>query len=280
MSGIKNMENLVIVRGGGDIATGTINRLYQCGFKVLVLEVAAPSAIRRNVAFSEAVYQGEQKVEDVTCFLAENIVDAVTMLNEGKLVMLVDPEGASIRKLQPMAVVDAILAKKNLGTNKGMADITVALGPGFEAGKDVDAVIETKRGHSLGRVIYQGKAIKNTGIPGMIGGYTKERVIHSPAEGKLRNVKKITNIVKQGDIIARIETGEKSIPVEATIDGLLRGLIRDGYPVTKGFKIADIDPRIDEYDNCFTISDKARCIAGGVLEAILHLYLKKGMKND
>ncbi len=280
MSGIKNMENLVIVRGGGDIATGTINRLYQCGFKVLVLEVAAPSAIRRNVAFSEAVYQGEQKVEDVTCFLAENIEDAVTMLNEGKLVMLVDPEGASIRKLQPMAVVDAILAKKNLGTNKGMADITVALGPGFEAGKDVDAVIETKRGHSLGRVIYQGQAIKNTGIPGMIGGYTKERVIHSPAEGKLRNVKKITDIVKQGDIIARIETGEKSIPVEATIDGLLRGLIRDGYPVTKGFKIADIDPRIDEYDNCFTISDKARCIAGGVLEAILHLYLKKGMKND
>lgn len=275
MSGIKNMENLVIVRGGGDIATGTINRLYQCGFKVLVLEVAAPSAIRRNVAFSEAVYQGEQKVEDVTCFLAENIVDAVTMINEGKLVMLVDPEGASIRKLQPMAVVDAILAKKNLGTNKGMADITVALGPGFEAGKDVDAVIETKRGHSLGRVIYQGKAIKNTGIPGMIGGYTKERVIHSPAEGRLRNVKKITDIVKQGDIIARIETGEKNIPVEATIDGLLRGLIRDGYPVTKGFKIADIDPRIDEYDNCFTISDKARCIAGGVLEAILHLYLKK-----
>ena len=280
MSGIKNMENLVIVRGGGDIATGTINRLYQCGFKVLVLEVAAPSAIRRNVAFSEAVYQGEQKVEDVTCFLAENIVDAVTMLNEGKLVMLVDPEGASIRKLQPMAVVDAILAKKNLGTNKGMADITVALGPGFEAGNDVDAVIETKRGHSRGRVIYQGQAIKNTGIPGMIGGYTKERVIHSPAEGKLRNVKKITDIVKQGDIIARIETGKKSIPVEATIDGLLRGLIRDGYPVTKGFKIADIDPRIDEYDNCFTISDKARCIAGGVLEAILHLYLKKGMKND
>ncbi|MGN1141163.1 MAG: selenium-dependent molybdenum cofactor biosynthesis protein YqeB [Oliverpabstia sp.] len=277
---MNNIENLVIVRGGGDIATGTIDRLYQCGFKVLVLEIAAPSAIRRNVAFSEAVYQGEQRVEEVTCFLADNLEDAVTMLNEGKLVMLVDPEGVSIRKLKPMAVVDAILAKKNLGTNKGMADITVALGPGFEAGKDVDAVIETKRGHSLGRVIYQGQAIKNTGIPGMIGGYTKERVIHSPAEGKLKNVKKITDIVKQGDIIARIETNEESIPVKATIDGLLRGLIRDGYPVTKGFKIADIDPRIDEYDNCFTISDKARCIAGGVLEAIMHLYLKKGKKYD
>ena len=274
------MENLIIVRGGGDIATGTIYRLYQCGFQVLVLEIQNPSAIRRNVAFSEAVYQGEQKVEDATCFLAENLEDAVSMLMEGKLVMLVDPDGESIRKLKPMAVVDGILAKKNLGTNRSMADITVALGPGFEAGKDVDAVIETMRGHSLGRVIYQGKAMKNTGVPGVIGGYAKERVIHSPAGGKLKNVKKITDLVKQGDIIATIETDEESIPVRATIDGLLRGLIRDGYPVTKGFKIADIDPRTDEYENCFTISDKARCIAGGVLEAILHLYLRKGRKHD
>lgn len=274
------MENLIVVRGGGDIATGTIYRLYQCGFQVLVLEIPNPSAIRRNVAFSEAVYQGQQMVEDVTCFLAENLKDAVSMLEEGKLVMLVDPDGESIRRLNPMAVVDGILAKKNLGTNRGMADITVALGPGFEAGKDVDAVIETMRGHSLGRVIYQGKAMKNTGVPGVIGGYAKERVIHSPAEGKLKNVKKITDLVKQGDIIATIETDEESIPVRATIDGLLRGLIRDGYPVTKGFKIADIDPRIGEYENCFTISDKARCIAGGVLEAILHLYLRKGRKHD
>ena len=276
----EKMENLIIVRGGGDIATGTIYRLYQCGFQVLVLEIPNPSAIRRNVAFSEAVYQGEQKVEDVTCFLAENLADAVSMLKEGKLVMLVDPDGESIPKLKPMAVVDGILAKKNLGTNRSMADITVALGPGFEAGKDVDAVIETMRGHSLGRVIYQGKAMKNTGVPGVIGGYAKERVIHSPAGGKLKNVKKITDLVKQGDIIATIETDEESIPVRATIDGLLRGLIRDGYPVTKGFKIADIDPRTDEYENCFTISDKARCIAGGVLEAILHLYLRKGRKHD
>lgn len=274
------MEKLIIVRGGGDIATGTIYRLYQCGFQVLVLEIPNPSAIRRNVAFSEAVYQGEQKVEDVTCFLAENLADAVSMLKEGKLVMLVDPDGESIPKLKPMAVIDGILAKKNLGTNKDMADITVALGPGFEAGKDVDAVIETMRGHSLGRVIYQGKAMKNTGVPGVIGGYAKERVIHSPAGGKLKNVKKITDLVKQGDIIATIETDEESIPVRATIDGLLRGLIRDGYPVIKGFKIADIDPRIGEYENCFTISDKARCIAGGVLEAILHLYLRKGRKHD
>ena len=269
------MEKLIIVRGGGDIATGTIYHLYQCGFKILVLEIEYPSAIRRNVAFSEAVYQGQQKVEDVTCFLADTAEQAVSMLEEGKLVILVDPDGKSMPLVKPTAVVDGILAKKNLGTHRGMADITVALGPGFEAGKDVDAVIETMRGHSLGRVIYQGMAIKNTGVPGAIAGYTKERVIRSPAEGKLKNIKKITDLVKQGEMIATIETNEESIPIRATIDGLLRGLIRDGYPVTKGFKIADIDPRIGEYENCFTISDKARCIAGGVLEAILHLYSER-----
>ena len=155
-----------------------------------------------------------------------------------------------------------------------MAPITVALGPGFTAGEDVDAVIETMRGHSLGRVIYEGEAIKNTGIPGVIAGFSKERVLHSPAAGVMRNVKKITDTVGKGETIALIETKEGDIPVVATIDGLLRGLIRDGYPVTKGFKIADIDPRLQEYENCFTISDKARCIAGGVVEAILYLKNK------
>ena len=269
------MENLVIVRGGGDIATGTIYKLYHCGFQVLVLETGNPSAIRRNVAFSEAVYNGTQTVEDLTCYLAETMEEAVSMLEEGKLVMLIDPKGDCISKLKPLAVVDGILAKKNLGTTREMAPITVALGPGFAAGEDVDAVIETMRGHSLGRVIYEGQAIKNTGIPGMVGGYTKERVIHSPAAGILRNVSKITDTVKKGEVIAFIETENEKVPVEATIDGLLRGLIRDGYPVTKGFKIADIDPRLNEFENCFTISDKARCIAGGVVEAILHLKGRK-----
>ena len=265
------MKDLIIVRGGGDIATGTIYKLYKCGFKVLILEIPNPSAIRRNVAFSEAVYQGSQTVEDVTCVLSGNIDEAMNLLNTGKLVMLVDPKGDCIEQLKPMAVVDAILAKENLGTHKGMAGITVALGPGFEAGRDVDAVIETMRGHSLGRVIYQGMAIKNTGVPGMIGGFAKERVIHSPAEGILKNVKHITDVVKSGDVIAVIENGEEKIPVKTGFVGILRGLIRDGYPVTKGFKIADVDPRLQEYDNCFTISDKARCIAGGALEAIMYL---------
>ena len=265
------MKDLIIVRGGGDLATGTIYKLYKCGFPILILEVDKPSAIRRNVAFSEAVYQGTQTVEDVTCYDADSLSQAESFLQEGKLVVLVDPKGDSIVKLQPLAVVDAILAKKNLGTNKSMAPITVALGPGFTAGEDVDAVIETKRGHNLGRVLWQGSAAPNTGIPGMIGGYGKERVIHCPAEGILRNVCKITDTVEKGQEIAVVETENGNIPVLASLDGLLRGLIRDGYHVTKGFKIADIDPRTEEYQNCFTISDKARCIAGGVVEAILQL---------
>ena len=263
------MKDLIIVRGGGDLATGTIYKLKKSGFPVLILEVANPSAIRRNVAFCEAVYGKTQTVEDMTCYLADSLAQAQQFLEEGKLTVLVDPKADAIPALKPLAVVDGILAKKNLGTNRRMAPITVALGPGFTAGEDVDAVIETKRGHHLGRVLWAGSAAPNTGIPGMIGGFGKERVIHSPAKGILRNVKQITDIVSKGDVIAVVETETGIVPVEATLDGILRGLIRDGYPVTAGFKIADIDPRADEYNNCFTISDKARCIAGGVLEAIL-----------
>ena len=167
------MNNLIIVRGGGDLATGTIYKLKKSGFPVLVLEVANPSAIRRNVAFCEAVYQGTQTVEDMTCYKAKSLRQAQQFLSEGKLAVLVDPAGDSISQLKPMAVVDAILAKKNLGTNRNMAPITVALGPGFTAGEDVDAVIETKRGHHLGRVLWTGSAAPNTGIPGIIGGSLK-----------------------------------------------------------------------------------------------------------
>ena len=273
------MENLIIVRGGGDLATGRIYKLHRCGFPVLVLETDSPSAIRRNVAFSEAVYAGVQTVEDMTCTLARSEEEALALLEAGRLAMLVDPEGACIPRLRPMAVVDAILAKRNLGTHRGMAPVTVALGPGFCAGEDVDAVVETKRGHALGRVILRGCAAANTGVPGVIGGYGKERVIHSPAAGVLRGVRRITDTVAAGEVIAYIDTDRQSVPVVTQIGGLLRGLIRDGYPVTKGFKIADVDPRTEEYGNCFTISDKARCIAGGVLEAILMLQARGG-QND
>lgn len=260
------MKECVIVRGGGDIATGTIYKLRKCGFRVLVLEVENPSAIRRNVAFCEAVYEGSKQVEDMRCVLGHSLLECEKIMDEGHVAMLVDPMGECISSVKPITLVDAILAKKNLGTKKDMAKLTIALGPGFEAGKDVDVVIETMRGHSLGRLIYEGCAIKNTGIPGNIAGYSKERVIHSPCAGICHNVKKITDIVEKGEIIAYVD----DTPVYASMSGLLRGLIRDGYPVTCGFKMADIDPRKDEYNNCFTISDKARCIAGGVVEAILH----------
>ena len=270
------MKNLIVVRGGGDLATGTVYKLKKSGFPVLILEAANPSAIRRNVAFCEAVYQGNQTVEDMTCYLAQSLEQAEQFLMDGRLTVLVDPVGDAIAKLKPLAVVDAILAKKNLGTNRDMAPITVALGPGFTAGVDVDAVVETKRGHNLGRVLWDGSAAPNTGIPGIIGGFGKERVIHCPAKGILRNVKHITDRVSKGEVIALVETETGTVPVKATLDGILRGLIRDGYPVNVGFKMADIDPRAEELGNCFTISDKARCIAGGVLEAILQ---RKGELN-
>lgn len=269
-------RNLVVVRGGGDIATGTIYKLVKCGFAVLVLEIENPSAIRRNVAFCEAVYEGKMQVEDMNCYRAENLNQAKEIMRTGSPALLIDPSGECIRQLKEMsdgewnyiALVDAILAKKNLGTTKDMASLTIGLGPGFCAGEDVDVVIETKRGHNLGRIIRQGSACPNTGIPGIIGGYGAERVIHAPAAGRMKNRSKIGDIVEAGQVLAVIEGEDGSTEVSATIDGLLRGLIRDDYPVTKGFKIADIDPRKEELANCFTISDKARCIAGSVLEVI------------
>lgn len=260
----------IVVRGGGDLATGTIYKLWKSGLKVLILECQYPSAIRRKVAFSDAVYNGSQTVEDVTCHLVQNLEEAEQAVLDGCVPLMVDPEGDVIRICRPAVVVDAILAKRNLGTKKDMALMTIALGPGFEAGKDVHYVIETKRGHRLGRIITEGCAIPNTGIPGVIAGYGKERVMHSPEEGIFHEIHHIGDEVEKGDVIGWIEHGNERVDVTASLTGILRGIIREGYPVTKGFKIADIDPRMEEKDNCDTISDKARCIAGGVLEAILY----------
>lgn len=265
----RKMGDLVIVRGGGDIATGTIHRLYKAGFEVLILETETPSAIRREAAFSEAIYEGRKEVEGVVCERAATISDAWEMLKKGRLTILADPGGTAIFELKPEVVVDAILAKKNLGTYRSMALLTIGLGPGFTAGKDVDVVIETMRGHDLGRLIRRGSAMKNTNTPGSINGITDKRVIYARAAGKIRNIAKIGDNVKKGDPLALIETPDGiQIPVKATIDGVLRGIIRSWYEVTQGLKIADIDPRVEERKNCFTISDKSRCIAGSVLEAI------------
>ena len=260
-------DHIILVRGGGDLVTGTIHRLWSAGLRVLVLETARPAAIRRQVCVSEAVYQGQAQVEGMTARLVTDLEGARAVWAAGQVPVMVDPEASCIPEVKPAMVVDAILAKKNLGTTRAMAPLTIALGPGFTAGQDVDMVIETQRGHRLGRIIRQGQAAPNTGVPGVIGGYGAQRVIHAPGAGIFRDVCAIGQMVEPGQIIARIEAPDGTcIPVTTQIGGILRGLLRDGYPVTPGFKVADVDPRRTELENCFLISDKARCIAGSVLE--------------
>ena len=272
------MSAVVLVRGAGDLATGTILRLHNCGFRVLAVECARPSAIRRRAAFCEAVFDGTATVEGVTARLIDRIEQADAVWNAGEIPLIVDETAVCAAACAPAVLVDAILAKRNLGTTRDMAPITIGLGPGFTAGGDVDAVVETMRGHRLGRVIYEGAALPNTGVPGPIAGFAAERVIHAPASGAMTFVRSpepvdIGSIVRKGQTIGFVG----GVPVTATLDGVLRGLIREGYPVTEGLKIADIDPRAQEVQNCTTVSDKARAIAGGVLEAMLHLAGERGV---
>lgn len=267
------MSRLVVVRGAGDLASGTLAHLHRCGFAVLALECRQPAAIRRLSAFCEAVYDGAQTVEGITCRRIEQAADAWTVIHKGEIPLLVDEKAACLKELQPAAVVDAILAKKNIGTYPDMASVVVALGPGFTAPQDCHAVIETMRGHSLGRVIYDGSALPNTGVPGLIQGYGRERVMHSPAAGVMHCVHQIGDEVEKGEIIGCV--GET--PVYATLTGVLRGILREGFDVTEGMKLADIDPRGEQKKNCITISDKARCIAGGVMEALMVLGQQKGV---
>lgn len=295
---------LIICRGAGDLATGIIHRLHRAGHRVIALETDYPAAIRRQVSFCEAVYDGSAAVEGVTARLVPALADAETdtetysgindtpaahivsekwdssaieaVLEAGEVPLLIDPKGESIALLKPDVVVDAIIAKKNLGTTINMAPLVIGVGPGFTAGQDVHLVIESMRGHNLARIITDGMAQPNTGVPGNIAGFTSERVIHAPAAGYIHDVRKIGDIVQKGDEIARIYPDKGSydnalseyVPVNATITGIIRGLIREGYYFREGFKIADIDPRESELTNCFTISDKARSIAGSVLEAV------------
>ena len=242
-------ENVVIIRGGGDLASGTIHRLYRCGYRLLVLECEKPTAIRRMVSFCEAVYDGQSSVEGVLCRKVDSVEECEAVWKAGEIPLMADTEGTVLKKYRPAALIDAILAKKNLGTTREMADLTVGLGPGFVAGEDVDYVVETMRGHNLARIITKGAAMPNTGVPGIIGGFGKERVLHAPAAGEIHCISKIADIVEKDQVLAC--------------------MIRDGFTVPKGMKIADIDPRKEQKKNCFTISDKARCIAGSVLEILL-----------
>ena len=260
---------LVIVRGGGDISTGICHRLYRAGFNILILDIKEPTTIRRRVAFSEAIYSKEIVVEGIKSVHVKRIEDIYHEINKGNIPVYIDPEGAIINELRPLAVVDSILAKRNLGTNMDMAPITIGVGPGFEAGKDVDLVIETKRGHFLGKVIYEGGAIPNTSIPGDILGHTEDRIIRASAEGKVKPLVQIGDMVEKGQLICKVGDTD----VIASLSGIVRGMIIEGINVTKGYKIGDIDPRGD-IENVDTISEKARAIGGGVLEAIM--YMKNG----
>ena len=267
-------HKVIIVRGGGDLATGVVQKFVRAGFNVLILEVKSPSAIRRSVALCEAAYDGYAKVEDIECRKIAVPSEAEICWREGAVALLIDPDGSSINEIKPAAVIDAIIAKRNLGTSKCMADITIALGPGFCAGKDVHAVIETKRGHDLGRLILEGYAIANTGIPGEVAGESVRRVLHSPQEGVIIHKKQIGDIVGPGEPLFLINNAE----VTAPISGLLRGLIREGSFVGKGMKVADIDSRT--YVDWNTISDKARCIGGAALEAYYYLRQSKARENQ
>ncbi len=260
-----------LIRGAGDLASGIALRLWHSGFDVAMTEIEHPTSIRRTVSFSEAVVNGRADVEDVSAQLAENITHAKELMKRDILPVFVDPECFCREALHPDILIDAILAKRNLGTKITDAPIVIGVGPGFEAGVDCHAVIETMRGHTLGRVIYNGSALPNTDIPGRIGGFTGERVLRAPDNGFFKGTRRIGDIVEAGDIVGYV--GEK--PMICTIGGVLRGLLADGTQTHEGMKAGDVDPR-GERDYCYTVSDKALAIAGGVLEAILHLYTDKG----
>lgn len=253
----------VLIKGAGDLATGISWRLKRAGYRVWMTDLAVPTAVRRTVAFSRAVYEEEATVEGISARRASDMEEAEKFEKYGLIPLFVD-ESADIRKSwHPDVVIDAVMAKKNLGTSITDAPLVIGVGPGFIAGEDCHKVIETKRGHYLGRVIDRGEAIPNTGIPGNIGGYTTERIIRASGDGIFVPMADIGDYVKAGQIIAM--AGDA--PVKALISGIVRGILQKGVPVTEGMKAGDIDARCEK-NHCFTISDKARAIGGGVLEAV------------
>lgn len=256
---------IIWIRGAGDIASGIAFRLFHSGFFVLMSDLPQPTSIRRTVCFSEAIIQGETTVEDVTARRASDAAEARSIMQRHEIALLADPAGEIARQLEPIAVVDAILAKRNLGTRITDAPIVIGVGPGFTAGADCHAVVETVRGHTLGRVYYSGSALPDTGIPGNIGGFTLERLLRTPRAGVFCGHKKIGDVVEAGEACASVD-GE---PVVTRIKGVLRGLLPDGITVPEGMKCGDVDPRC-ERSHCFMVSDKALSVGGAVLEAILH----------
>ena len=261
---------LVVIRGAGDLATGIALRLHRAGYQIVMTDLPAPTSIRRTVCFSEAIRLGEMTVEDISARKAETPEEALTLAQSGVVAVLADPAGACIPTLRPGAVVDAILAKKNLGTALTDAPVVIGVGPGFTVGTDCHAAVETMRGHTLGRALYTGSPLPNTGIPGLIGGRSGERVLRAPADGIFVQKLEIGASVHTGDVAGTVN----GVPMLCQIDGMLRGILPDGTPVTRGMKSGDVDPRCKpEY--CTTISDKALAVGGGVVEAVLYLNAKQ-----
>lgn len=264
----------VLIKGAGDIATGIACRLHRCGFEVAMTEIGVPTTVRRTVAFSRAVYESKALVEDITGVLCHSAEEIDRAVKDGFVAVIVD-ESCEIREQwKPEVVVDAILAKKNLGTRISDADTVISVGPGFEAGVDCHCVVETRRGHDLGRVIWKGGAYPNTGVPGMIGGYDKERIIRAVSAGEFKGAVKIGDLVEKGDLVG-YSGGE---PIYAQVKGVVRGLLQDGVIVTAGMKSGDVDPR-GVVESCLTVSDKASSIGGGVLEGILSMEKKRREKK-
>lgn len=259
----------VVIKGAGDLASGVAHRLWYAGFDVIMLELPEPLVVRRTVAFATAVLQESVEIEGVQARLCDDPVEVADLLRQRIIPVIVDPQGVTVATVKPMLLVDAIMAKRNSGTRINDAPLVVGLGPGFTAGENVHAVVETKRGHTLGKVIYRGSAAPDTGVPGEIQGVSTERLLRSPANGKLISLKDIGQRVSAGEVVALVGKME----VKAEISGLLRGMVFSGLDVKKGMKIGDVDPRVNV--DYHTISDKARAIAGGVLEAFLHLHNKR-----
>jgi xanthine dehydrogenase accessory factor len=259
-------ETLVLIKGAGDLATGVAARLRQSGFPVVMTELSNPLMVRRTVSFGEAVYEGEVTVEGIPGRLVPDVASARAALAECAIPVLVDPGAECLAELSPDVLVDAIMAKRNTGTRITDAPVVVALGPGFTAGVDCHAVVETNRGHKLGRAIYAGSAEPDTGEPGLVGGKTEERIVRAPVAGAVTGLAHIGDWVAQGQVVATVDGREAT----AGCSGVLRGLVRPGAVVSEGEKIGDVDPRA-EPSHCYLISDKSLAIAGGVLEAILHL---------
>lgn len=257
---------LVFIRGAGDIATGIALRLRRARFQVVMADVAHPTAIRRTVCFSQAIVNGETAVEGVTARLAKNREEAAAVLARGDIPVLVDPEAKTAQRLNADVLVDAILAKRNLGTKITDAPVVIGVGPGFTAGVDCHAAVETMRGHTLGRVLYEGSPLPNTNVPGLIGGYAGERVLRAPDDGVFHLCKDIGTVVSEGDTVGEVN----GKPMQCTISGVLRGILPDGTPVHRGMKAGDVDPRC-KVEYCDSASDKALAVGGGVLEAILNL---------